>query len=148
MKTINISQIDTIFANGSYPIEFLLYYKDGLKANDIRSALKSLSSVFWPVFGEYKAGIIHSDTYHEADFFDEEVLDQEFDKEEGNIKIYERYSRVNPSDLKKLFFLKVIQYRNGTVLIPKMNHLAGDGYSYFFFLSALAKLSKAIQDPK
>ncbi len=71
-----------------------------------------------------------------------------FDKEEENRQIYERSSRVNPSDLKKLFYLKVIQYRNGTVLIPKMNHLAGDGYSYFFFLSALAKLSKAIQDPK
>jgi NRPS condensation-like uncharacterized protein len=147
MKTINISQIDTIFANGSYPIEFLLYYKDGLKAHDIRSALKSLSSVFWPVFGEYKAGTIHADTYHEADFFDEELIDQEFDKEEGNRKIYERFSRVNPFDLKKLFFLKVIQYSNGTVLIPKMNHLAADGYSYFFFLSALAELSKGIQDP-
>jgi hypothetical protein len=28
-----------------------------------------------------------------------------------------------------------------------MNHLAGDGYSYFFFLSALAELSKGTNDP-
>ena len=147
MEKINISQIDTIFANGSYPIEFLLYYKEGLKTDNIRSALNTLSSIFWPIFGKYQAGTIHSDTYHEADFFDEELVDQEFDKEEGNRKIYERYSRVNPSDLKKLFFLKVIQYRNGTVLIPKMNHLAGDGYSYFFFSSALAELSKGTDDP-
>ena len=147
MEKLNISQIDTIFANGSYPIEFLLYYKDGLKTRAIRSALNSLSSVFWPLFGEYNAGAIHADTYNEADFFDEEVIDRDFDKEEENRKIYERYSQVNPSDLKKLFFLKVLQFRNGSVLIPKMNHLAGDGYSYFYFLSALADLSKGIHDP-
>jgi len=147
MEQINISQIDTIFANGSYPIEFLLYYKNSLKTNEIRSALNSLSSVFWPIFGEYNDGIIHSGKYHEADFLDEEVIDQEFDKEAENRKIYESYSRVNPSDLKKLFFLKVIQYKNGTVLIPKMNHMAGDGYSYFFFLSALAQLTQEIHDP-
>jgi len=37
--------------------------------------------------------------------------------------------------------LKVIRLKNGLALIPKMNHLAGDGYSYFFFLSLLAALS-------
>ncbi len=32
---------------------------------------------------------------------------------------------------------------NGTVLIPKMNHLVGDGYSYFYFLSVLAATAKS-----
>ncbi|MBN1223965.1 MAG: hypothetical protein JXB23_12020 [Candidatus Aminicenantes bacterium] len=40
-----------------------------------------------------------------------------------------------------LFFLRVIQFNNGTVLVPKMNHLAGDGYSYFYLMSILAALS-------
>jgi hypothetical protein len=147
MKKINISQVDTIFANGSYPIEFLLYYKNSLNTKEIRSVLNRLSSVFWPMFGEYDSGTIYFDKYNEKDCFDEDVVDQEFDKAEPSRNIYERYCRVNPSYLKKLFFLKIIQFRNGTILIPKMNHLAGDGYSYFYFLSALAELSQVTYVP-
>lgn len=135
-----ISQIDTIFANGSYPIEFLLYYKGNLKTSRIRSALKKLSSAFWPIFGEYEDGLIHFDCYVEQDCFAEKVLDQEFDREANHRSIYEKFCQINPAEMKKLFFLTVMQYRNGTVLIPKMNHLAGDGYSYFYFLSALAAM--------
>jgi len=140
MKKLNISQVDTIFANGSYPIEFLLYYKDKLKTNSIRSALKKLATAFWPMFGEYHEGVIHFDKYVEPDCFDEEVTEQEFDREATNQSIYEKYCRINPARMKKLFFLKVIQYSNGTVLIPKMNHLAGDGYSFIYFLTALAAM--------
>jgi hypothetical protein len=71
-------------------------------------------------------------------------IDQEFDKGATNHRIYENYYQINSHNLKKLFFLKIIQYRNGTLLIPKMNHLSGDGYSYFYFLSALAELTRII----
>lgn len=142
MKKLNISQIDTLFTNGSYPIEFLLYFKDKLKTKNIRSALKKLSPAFWPIFGEYNAGLIHFNKYAEPDCFDEELIEQEFNREATNQDIYEQYCRINPSELKKLFFLKVIQYNDGTVLIPKMNHLVGDGYSYFYFLAALAAMSR------
>jgi hypothetical protein len=43
--------------------------------------------------------------------------------------------------------IEMLQYENGTVLIPKMNHLAGDGYSYFYFLSALAAVSRGRRIP-
>jgi len=142
MKKINISQVDTIFANGSYPIEFLIYYKNKLKSRNIRSALKRLSSDFWPMFGEYQAGVIQFDKYTESEYFEETVVDQVFDPDEAPETIYHKYHQSIPSDLKKLFFLKIIQHRNGTVLIPKLNHLAGDGYSYFYFLSVLATLSQ------
>jgi hypothetical protein len=142
MKKINISQVDIIFANGNYPIEFLLFYKNKLETKKISSALYTLSSIFWPMFGEYSEGAIYFDKYYEEVCFDESVIDEIFDREETNKNIWEKYCRINPLNLKKLFFLKVIQYRNGTLLIPKMNHLAGDGHSYFFFLSALAKLSQ------
>jgi hypothetical protein len=138
MKKINISQIDTFFANGRYPIEFLSYYKNGLKTAKIRCAQQKLAAVFWPMFGEYHAGLIHFDTYSEKDCFEEEVRNQEFDPLQPVETIYSTYSRSTPDTLNKLFFLKVIQYRNGTVIIPKLNHLAGDGYSYFYFLSLLA----------
>ncbi len=140
MKKLNISQVDVIFANGSYPIEFLLYYKNSLKTKKIRSALKKLSSAFCPMFGEYEGGIIHFDNYAEQDCFVEKVIDQGFDSLANHQSIYEKFCQINPVEMKKLFFLTVIQYRNGMVLIPKMNHLAGDGYSYFYFLLALAAM--------
>jgi len=141
MKKIKISQVDTIFTNGSYPIEFLIYYKNKLKSKNIHSSLKKLSSAFWPIFGEYHAGFIQYDKYSESKHFDETVMEQAFDRNESAEAIYDKYRQSIPSDLKKLFFLKIIQHKNGTVLIPKLNHLAGDGYSYFFFLSTLATLS-------
>jgi Transferase family len=144
MKRINISQIDTIFADGSFPIEFLLFYKDRIETSKISTALNELSTSFWPIFGEYSKGEILFDKYCEDDCFNEEVFDQEFDKALTNQRIYENYYQINSQNLKKLFFLKIIQYRNGTLLIPKMKHLAGDGYSYFYFLSALAELTRNI----
>lgn len=147
MKKINISQVDAIFANGSYPIEFLLYYKDKLKSKNIRSALKKLSAAFWPMFGEYHAGIIQFNKYSESEYFDEAMSDQEFDRNESAEVIHDKYRQSIPSDLKKLFFLKIIQHKNGTILIPKLNHLAGDGYSYFYFLSSLAALSHVTYIP-
>jgi NRPS condensation-like uncharacterized protein len=141
MRKIKISQVDAIFVDGSYPIEFLFFYKSRLEAKKIRTALGRLSSDFWPIFGEYDSGMICFDSYSEIDCFDEEVSDQKFDEKETNKNLHEMYCQISPSKMKKLFFLKVIQHKNGTVLIPRMNHLAGDGYSYFYFLSTLAALS-------
>ena len=79
MKTVNISQVDTLFANGNYPIEFLIYYRNRLKSKRIRRSLKKLSSTFWPVFGEYSKGLISSCKYRSENHFDEIILQKEFD---------------------------------------------------------------------
>jgi len=142
MKELNISPVDTIFANGSYPIEFLIYYKNKLKSKNIRTALKKISNHFWPAFGQYHAGAIQFNKYIEHAHFDETEIDHSFDCDESPIAIYDRYRHAISPDMKTLFFLKMIQYKNGTVLFPKLNHLAGDGYSYFYFLSVLAELSQ------
>jgi hypothetical protein len=142
MKKVNISQIDTIFANGSYPIEFLLYYREKIKTEKIRSALKKLASDFWPLFGEYDNGKICYKKYGETNCFEEQIINGDFSKDEPPDHIYNKYYRINPGDPNKMFHLSVLQYNNGTVLIPKMNHLAGDGYSYFYFLSVLAAVSR------
>jgi hypothetical protein len=142
MKRLNISQVDALFANGIYPIEFLFYFKKRLTTKKIRNALKKLSAVFWPMFGEYKAGIIFFDNYIEEACYDEEAVNQEFiipSTEEEKLDVYSRYRL---PDTKKLFLLKITHLRNGTILVPKMYHLAGDGYSYFYFLSSLALLSQ------
>lgn len=142
MKQVNISQVDTLFSNGIYPIEFLFYFKERFDTKRIRDALKKLSSIFWPVFGEYKDGVIFFEKYSQEECFDEEVVSQKFDIPQTEEDRFEAYSRFSLPDLKKLFFLKAIQFKNGMILIPKMNHLAGDGYSYFYFLSVLAQLSQ------
>ncbi|MBN1409014.1 MAG: hypothetical protein JW956_14540 [Calditrichaceae bacterium] len=142
MKKLNISQVDTIFANGSYPIEFLLFYRNKLDTKKIRYVLKKLSADFWPIFGEYDSGLIHFNGYLESDCFDEEIKNENFESDLSYGKFYKKYYQAVPQDLKKLFYLKIIQYKNGTVIIPKMNHLAGDGYSYFYFLSVLAQIAQ------
>ena len=147
MPEIDISQVDTLFADGSYPIEMLLYYRNGLAARGIRVALRSLSQAFWPLFGEYSRGIIRFEGYSEQDSFLEERVEEEFDTGATHTKLYESYRRANPAGMKKLFHVKILHYENGTVLIPKLNHLAGDGYSYFYFLSALAAVSRGGRIP-
>ena len=142
MIKVNISQVDALFANGIYPIEFLFYFKEGLNTKKIRNALKKLSSVFWPMFGEYKDGVISYEKYVEGDCYDKEVVNQEFaipTTEKERLEVYSQYSL---PDTKKLFQLKITQFENGMILVPKMKHLAGDGYSYFYFLSSLAVLSQ------
>jgi hypothetical protein len=142
MNTVNISQVDALFSSGRYPIEMMLYYKKGVDTKKIRGALRKLSSTFWPMFGVYKDGVISFEKYSEADCYEEEVVNQEFLISKTEKEQFEVLSQYSSPDIKKLFLLKVIQFSNGMALIPKMNHLAGDGYSYFYFLSALAILSR------
>jgi hypothetical protein len=142
LQEIKISQVDTLFTNGIYQIEFLFYFQNGLNTKKIRHALKKLSSVFWPMFGVYHSGAIFFDKYIEDDCYDEEPVQQEFvfpPTEKGKWDAYSPYSLPN---INNLFFLKVTHFKNGTILVPKMSHLAGDGYSYFYFLSSLAALSQ------
>ena len=147
MKEVGISQVDAIFSSGIYPIEFLFYYSERFETKWLRRSLRQLSSDFWPVFGEYADGKISCRRYLEDDFYDEEVLNFEFGIPESEAERLEVYRSFLQPDLERLFFLKVIHFSNGTALIPKLNHLAGDGYSYFYFLSVLANLSKKNQIP-
>ena len=142
MRKVNISQIDVLFSNGIYPIEFLFYFKDGFDTAKIRKALKKLSSLFWPMFGEYADGIIAFDEYHEDACYDEEAVNQDFIIPKTENERFDVYSQYALPDTKRLFLLKATHFNNGMILVPKMKHLAGDGYSYFYFLSALAALSQ------
>ena len=147
MKPIPISQVDAIFANGSYPIEFLLYYAHPIKTKQIRNALNFLSSPFWPVFGRFDNGQIVPVRYKETTFLEEKMMSTSFNPQAPAEEIFDKYKNFNPEQTESLFFVTIIQYRNGTVLIPKMNHLVGDGYSYFYFLSVLAALSQPTYIP-
>ncbi|MBK5114647.1 MAG: hypothetical protein KGD59_06565 [Candidatus Heimdallarchaeota archaeon] len=142
MKQINISQVSTFFANGSYPIEFLFYFPYRINSNRLRRALKRISAYYWPVFGRYNKGIITGKTYSESEYIEEILVDESFDPSVGHEIIYKKFGTMNLELTSLLFHLKVLHYKNGTVLIPKMNHLVGDGYSYFYLLSVLAAVTK------
>jgi hypothetical protein len=143
MKEIPISQVDSVFAGGLYPIEFLLYYSNPVGSKTVRAALKKLSSDFWPVFGNYRDGLIQFEGYKEDEHFEEARIGGDFDRDQPAEEIFQAYRRSIPSGGKALFFLKMIRHDNGTILIAKLNHLAGDGYSYFYLLATLASVSKA-----
>jgi hypothetical protein len=142
MKNIHISPVDTNFVNGNYPIEFLFYYSKKISGKAIRKALKLCSQSFWPLFGRYENGRIYSEKYKETDFFNELELNENFDQTADDIDLWKKYQTINPHPMERLFSLSVLQFKNGTVFIPKMNHLAGDGYSYFYFLGVLAALTQ------
>jgi len=119
-----------------------LFYRHKIGTSAIRAALKKLSTAFWPLFGEHHTGQIQFDGYSEGDCFDEVICSHEYNPDAAAAELFEAYSKFNPVTLKKLFRLQIVQYTNGTVLIPKLNHLAGDGYSYFYFLSVLAVVAR------
>lgn len=131
-----------MFASGSYPIEFLFYFKEGVDTENVRRALAMAAPLFWPVFGRYQDGRIHSDIFREDDHFSEEKLSLAFDPAAAVENPLETRRRYALPDTGRLFSLKIIQFANGSALIPKMSHLAGDGYSYFFLLSALAAFAR------
>jgi hypothetical protein len=147
MKEVHISQVDAIFSNGRYPIEFLFYYKEVFSIKKLRRAMRALSPGFWPMFGQFKDGRIVYDAFREEEIFDDVAVSEAFDVAEAYEKGFDICSRFRLPEIKRLFFLKIIHLKNGLILIPKLNHLAGDGYSYFAFLSYLAVLSKSAWIP-
>jgi hypothetical protein len=142
MNKISISQIDTLFVNGNYPNEFLFYFDNRINSEIIKKSLKKLSTYFWALLGKYENGQIHSIPYNEDLFLSEKTINEGFDPKENEIEIWRKYHQINPKKMETLFFISILQFNNGTVLIPKMNHLVGDGYSYFYFLSILSRISK------
>jgi hypothetical protein len=147
MRRLDISPVDAIFADGSYPIEFLFYFERAFDTQRLRAGLRRLSSLFWPAFGEYADGSIHFDRYDEAGTYDEEWQDRELDIGEISGAGAAAVVRFALPALERLFFLKVTRFRNGLAVVPKLNHLAGDGYSYFLLLSALAALTRPNRMP-
>lgn len=147
MKKAAISQVDALFASGIYPIEFLFYFDRQLETRSLRKALKKTASSFWPVFGRLSAGLITFDGFKEDDFYGEKTFSEDFPLPESEEEKWKAYSPLRLLELSTLFFFKVLNFKNGTVLIAKMNHMAGDGYSYFYFLSVLAGLSRTNKKP-
>jgi NRPS condensation-like uncharacterized protein len=137
------------FVSRRFPIEFVLFYPYRIQVKPLKKALKKVASLFWPFFGEYTNGEIKALTDLEDDWWKEETIEKNFDPTKKNDNLHNefgteylkllQYSK-NFIPPRRLCQFKLIHFQNGTMLIPTMNHLVGDGYSYFYFLSVLAAL--------
>lgn len=142
MKQIQVSPVDLLFANGGYPVSFALYYPERLSSRRLRAALRKLSGSFWPMFGEYRDGTIRFAGYAEGASFEETSFREPF---AGDATIEAlRHEGLPPRlrDSDRLFLFRLLHYENGSVALPTLKHLCGDGYSYFYFLSALAAVCR------
>ncbi len=137
------------FVNRRFPIEFILFYPYRIQAKPLKKALKKVASLFWPAFGTYTNGEIQALTDLEDDWWKEETIDTIFDPTKKNDNIHNEFGTEYLKSLQysknfkpplRLCHFKLIHFQNGTMLIPTMNHLVGDGYSYFYLLSVLATL--------
>ena len=141
-RCLKISQIDAMFADGSYPIEFLLFFDRAFDTARLRSALGRLQRMFWPAFGTYRNGEIACEGPGEAGWYREETVDEELPLPDDELEGWEAYRSLSIDESDRLFVLKVVRYRNGLALVPRLSHLAGDGYSYFYLLSVVAGLTR------
>jgi hypothetical protein len=142
MKTTALSPVDTLFVNGGYPIEFLFFYPGGLPERAIRSSLRRIAGVFWPAFGAYGEGALRSVPFREEELFDEVRIEEDFPAHLAERPDPAGLHPLMLPSLERLFFLRLIHFRDGTALVPKQSHLAGDGYSYFYLLSVLAAVTR------
>ena len=119
MRTLHISPVDTLFAGGRYPIEFMVYYQRPLPTAGIRLALKALSTAFWPMFGRYQLGILQESRYSEQLFYDEEQVNESFDPQAPIAEIFENNIGISSELEDRLFCLKIRHLKNGSILVPK-----------------------------
>lgn len=142
MRSTNISQVDAHFVGDNHLIEFLLYYRDRINGSRLRRALRSLTVDFWPLFGAYRDGLIRQQVYAEHRVFDQFRVQTDIDGLTDPAEIHRRFRGLDREPGDGLFSLALVHLDRGMVLLPRMNHLVGDSYSYFYFLSVLAALTR------
>lgn len=147
MRKLSISPVDAVFAGGGYPIEFLLLFEKGLDTRRLRAAIPSIARPFWPAFGTLEGPEIHSESYDEARHYDEVKGGAELVSRGSVAELTESFAPHVPRDMPGLLFFRVIHLSEGSALVFRMNHAAGDGYSVFFLLSTLAAMSRFARWP-
>lgn len=147
MKKIRLSPVDHLFTGtGAYPIEFLIKYPNRLDQKTLQKSLNRIVSLFWPLFGRIKnnksktfnlswngekakLGMTDLTNNPMPDFKDPKTLSQ--------------FSLpVESVPEKPLSAFHLYQLKEGSALVVNLSHCIVDGYSYFYFLSQWANLSR------
>jgi len=150
MTLIPLSPIDHIFTGiGSYPIEFVFAYDRTIDPDRLGGTIEELVRHFPPIGSVLVKTSEHSyalePSAHGVHF---ESTDSALPFGEGAAR-YDFLDPVNSVEGEPLTRIKLTQTPEGSVLGVSMSHAVGDGFSYFYFLSAWAKLfhGESILDP-
>jgi shikimate O-hydroxycinnamoyltransferase len=141
MKTIPLTPIDHIFTGiGSYPIEFVFAYRDTIDPDRLLASLSEVVRHFVPVGS--RLAQVSENTYALQQSDD----GAQFQATESSATFGDpetRYSFLDPVNSvvgEPLTRIKLSQTPEGSVIGVSMSHAVGDGFSYFYFLSAWARL--------
>jgi len=141
MKKIPLTPIDHIFTGiGSYPIEFVFAYRDTIDPDRLLASLNEAVRHFVPVGS--RLAVVSENTY--ALQLAEDGV--QFQVTESSATFGDpdaRYAFLDPVNSvagEPLTRIKLSQTPEGSVIGVSMSHAVGDGFSYFYFLSAWARL--------
>jgi shikimate O-hydroxycinnamoyltransferase len=141
MTMIPLTPIDHIFTGvGSYPIEFVFAYQGQIDPKRLRASLNEAVGRFVPV--ACKLTEVSESTYA-LQPCEDGVKFQVTDSSAEFGDPAARYSFLDPVSSvvgEPLTRIKLNQTPDGSVLGVSMSHAVGDGFSYFYFLSAWARL--------
>lgn len=142
MNSIPLTPIDHIFTGiGSYPIEFVFAYGETIDPDRLLASLHEAVRSFPPVGSRL---VVASENTYALQVSEESV---HFELSEASATFGDpdaRYSFLDPVSSvpgEPLTRIKLTQTPEGSVLGVSMSHAVGDGFSYFYFLSAWARLS-------
>ena len=141
MITIPLTPIDHIFTGvGSYPIEFVFAYRDSIEPDRLMASLNEAVRQFVPVGS--KLAEVSENTYalrQSDDGVRFQVTESSATFGDPDAR-YDFLDPVNSVPGEPLTRIKLSQTPEGSVIGVSMSHAVGDGFSYFYFLSAWARL--------
>ncbi len=136
-----LNPVEHIFTGiGSYPIDFIFYYKGHLDENRLKESFQELIRYFPVVnsrlekISESSLGLRICENGYEFETRDSDADFQDQDSRSSFISSVETFEN-NP-----LVKIRLTYLPKGTVLGVSISHAISDGFGYFHFLASWAKL--------
>lgn len=149
MDPIPLTPIDHVFTGvGSYPIEFVFAYDGTIDADRLRDSLRDVARLLPPISAKLVRTAEHA---YALEPRDDGIHFQASESAAGFGEPEARYDFLDPVDSvegEPLTRIKLTQTPDGSVLGVSMCHAVGDGFSYFFFLTAWAALFHGQEIPQ
>ena len=145
MKLLNLCPADALFLPDDYPIEFVFLYRARIGTERMRVAVRELSEAFWPVFGDFRGGtIVYRPCAAEATLEETTVAGPLAVPDAGEPPWRVVAALRAPKRPRALCSIHVTQFNQATAIAIRTSHLVADGYSYFHFVSMLARMTLSL----
>lgn len=141
--TMPLSPVDAVFyGKDSYPVEFLFHFDYPVDAGRLRRALERAISRFWPVGARIVPDPRWSYVFQRGDW-PVDLVELPAVPEVPDLaspRALAPFSRpVHTLPGEPLAKFQIARAGTGTLFVASISHSVVDGYSYFFFLTALAE---------